>query len=186
MNSSKYNPALIIGIALPFIFIAILVAVLVIPTLSLKPAHNFLYTTDIYNNYSGFDPIYKNKIVVKNGHIVLEPVVAVRPTAPGAPKVVMPVANTEAPTLYLYDVSSQSSHEISLADAELLSVVAGPSSPDGYTVEYKYNSGGIFDLFGGERNGQGFFVSKGDSSRRLSGLSTSMYSYNFNLVAWVQ
>jgi hypothetical protein len=176
MSISKKNPALIIGIALPFVFIAVLVAVVMLPSLSVKPAHDFLYITDSYDNYPGSQQ-YANKFIITGGKLGLQPLANVAAAT---------ASTTAAPTLFLYSMATGSSHEISVADAENLSLDSGPSSPDGYTVQYSYGNDGIFGLFGGNGDSQGYFVSKGDTSRRLNGIgSADMYPYNFQLIGWV-
>jgi hypothetical protein len=195
MSFIRQNPALVIGISLPFIFIAILVAAVVYPSLAITPAHDFLYITDSYQNYPGSPTMYKNKFVVQNGKLALQPIMTVASPAVSVPPAPAPVSASPAnattvadePPLFLYDVTTKSSHEISLADAEQLSLDPGPTSPDGYTIQYEYGNDGFFGLFGGDTNSQGYFISKGESSRRLTGLGdTSMYANDFQLVGWVQ
>jgi hypothetical protein len=202
MNFLKKNPALIIGIVLPFLFIAILLIVaVVVPSLSTKPSHDFLYVTDGYDNYNYPAPYqqYKNKYVVVDGRLALQPLMtftAPAVPAPAAPTPVpgmnssqpnMPASTTmaDAPILFLYNILTDSSHEISFADADKLALDPGPTSPDGYTVQYKYGNDGVFGLFGGD-NSQGFFISKGNAGKRLTGLGEDVYSNNFQLVGWIQ
>ncbi|MEI6057810.1 MAG: hypothetical protein WCQ60_02450 [bacterium] len=179
----KQNPVLVIGILLPFIFIGILIAAVFLPSWSVQPTHNFLYVTDSYENYYNSQHVYKNKIIVKDGKITLQSITATRDS--GMPSYPANSTVTEAPTIFIYDVITKSSHEISLEDAQKLTVDPGPVSSDGYTISYKYNNEGIFSLFGAN-NSQGYFVTKGDTSRRLAGLAAVEYPYSFHFLAWIQ
>jgi hypothetical protein len=93
----------------------------------------------------------------------------------------------DAPKLYYYSVTENTSREISLEDAQKLILVAGPSSPDGYNVKYEYNNDGIFELFGGSRD-SGYVITKGAGRKNLSGMDTIENYYGgeeFLLIGWV-
>ncbi len=169
------NLPLIVGIALPIVFIVILIVAIALPPMFINPKHDFLYTmgTNYYNNV-----VYSNVYQVVNGKLTLKPVVV---NATNPPARVM----QDAPPLYQYKVKSNTAHEISLEDAQKLILDAGPSSPEGYTVGYKYGNGDMFDLFGGNNNSYGFYISNGSSGKRLTGIN-SRDSYNFALIGWVK
>lgn len=171
------NLPIIIGIALPILFIVIISAVVFVPSLFVKPQHNFIYTQE--NSYNYYNQGYKNTYKIENEHITLQQ---------------MPVREKETyvgdmPTIYLYDVKLNTSHEISLDEAKNLSLDAGPSSPDGYAVNYKTSHEGIFGLFGSSSNNNGYYVTKGNGSKKLDALANSGYNYYsgaFKLIGWVK
>lgn len=168
------NLPLIVGIALPIVFIIILVIAVALPPMFIKPQYDFLYT--IGTNY--YDNVYSNAYKVVDGRLTLKPVI-INATNPPA-RVIQ-----DAPPLYQYKVKSNTAHNISLEDAQKLILDVGPSSPEGYTVSYKYGNGGMFDLFGGNNNSYGFYISNGSSGKRLTGI-TSRDSYNFALIGWIK
>jgi len=170
------NLPLIIGIALPILFIVVLSVVIFAPSLFVNPAHNFIYSSG--DGYYG-DDYYQNTYKVVSGRIVLDPV---------PPRYATDVKRKEAPPLYLYDVTTDSSHQITLAEAAQYAVEAGPSSPDGYTVSYDYGHNGIFELFGSDSSNRGYFVSKDSKKRKLNGLTTAdRYSGSgFKLIGWIK
>ncbi len=172
------NLPLIIGIALPIIFILIISVIIFTPSLSIKPSHNFIYTTE-NQYYYGYDQGYKNMYKIENGRVALEPL-PVRPTPY--------VYKGDMPTLYIYDVRTDSSHQISFSEAQSLSLDPGPSSPDGYTVSYQYGHDGIFELFGSNNDNNGYFVSKGNGKKKLSGLTSDIYRNqgNFKFIGWIK
>ena len=172
------NIPLLVGIALPIIFILIISTVVFTPSLFIKPQYNFLYSSD--NSYDYYNR-YSNTYEVKDGHIALTPVPPINGYA----------YKTCNPPLYLYDVKSNTSSKVEFNEVSNLGIDAGPSSPDGYSVTYKYSNDGIFGIFGGSNSSQnGYVISKGNGAKRLEGLTSSGYSYynsgNFQLLGWVK
>ena len=175
------NLPLIVGIALPVVFIIIISVVIYLPALFVNPAHNFLYS--ISTDYYAYNQGYANTFSVKNNHLVLVP--SQQLTRVG--DVYKDTAfRADMPPLYEYDLKTDTSHEISFEEASKLTLDPGPSSPDGYQVKYEYNNDGVFELFGSSGTRNSFYISKGSSQKRLSGLSgnQSWYEGNFKLIGW--
>jgi hypothetical protein len=177
---TKHLP-LIIGVSLPVIFIAIISIVIFTPSLFIRPQHNFIYSTDD-GTYYGYNQAYKNTYVVKNGHLSLQELpVQLNSTY---------TYKADSPTLYVYEVKTNSSHQITFDEAKNYTVDPGPSSPDGYTVKYEYDdSDGIFDLFGSGHDTSGYFIEKNSGRKRLSGLTSGdryYYQGNLKLVGWIK
>lgn len=167
------NLPLIVGLVLPLLFIAVLSGVLFVPSVFVNPQHNFIYAGE--RDYSYYRAQY-SMYGVTNGQIVFTPAV---------PEEGKPIGNP--PKLYLYDVKSNSSHEISLDDAKKIALDPGPSSPDGYTVSYLYGHDGIFELFGSNGDRRGYFISKGAGKKRLSGIGQDMYQRgDIQVIGWVK
>jgi hypothetical protein len=173
------NLPLIVGISLPILLIAIVSLVIFIPSLSIKPQYSFIYIAN--DGFSDYDQFYKNTYVIENEQIALKPV----PTR----KDVTFKLKGDSPILYFYDMKNNTSRKISLEEAQEYLVDAGPSSPDGYTVTYQYNTDGIFDLFGSRGNNGEYIISKGRGSKKLTGLAftdQNYYQQNLTLVGWVK
>lgn len=171
------NLPLMVGIALPLLLIGVITLVIFGPSLSIKPAHDFIYTSD--DDYYSYTRDYLHTYKVMDGRITLEAV----PPKPGyAP-------TKTAPPLYLYDVQTDTVHQITFEDARGYVLDPGPSSPDGYSVSYQYGHDGIFELFGSSNEDNGYVISKGDGVKRLSGITgNGRYSYDdgFKLLGWIQ
>jgi hypothetical protein len=168
------NLPLIIGIALPIVFIAVIAAVLYVPSLFVNPKHDFLYTLPDSNYY--YYGSYENEYVVKNGALTVSPL-----PLRGDEKILATL-----PDLYLYDVETDTSKQIDREEAQMLKLSPGPSSPDGYLVEYRYSNSGIFELFGGGGNDNGYVIQKEGAAKHLSGLGNANgWSGNFSFVAWI-
>ena len=170
------NLPLLIGIALPLVFIIIVAFVVFSPSFFIKPQYNFIYVAE--NSNYVYNQQYSNTYKVEDNHITLE-------------KRLLPenvTSKGEAPTLYLYDVKTNSSRQISFEEAKSLFIDVGPSSLDGYTVSYEYGHSGIFELFGSDGNNRGYFISKGNGKKKLSGLTNDYYygSNGFSLIGWIR
>ncbi|MEO6536768.1 MAG: hypothetical protein ABIT47_03655 [Candidatus Paceibacterota bacterium] len=173
------NLPLLLGIALPILFVISISLAIYLPTLSIKPAHDFLYTQDSRSGYSYNG--YQNEYHIESGKVTLVPSEARTLGANESPR-------PSAPRLYYYNTSTNAAREISYEEAQALSVISGPTSPDGYLVEYRYNSSGIFDLFGGNGDGSGYYVTKGGAGKKLPALSAGTDSYRGNvaIIGWIK
>jgi hypothetical protein len=174
------NLPIIIGVALPLVFIVVISIIIFTPTLFVKPGFNFLYTT--MDNYYGYNQGYKNTYKVVNNHIELEPIPLIEEYNKNIPY------KAEAPTIYLYDVTNNSSHEISLEEAKKFFLDPGPSSPDGYSIKYQYGHDGIFELFGSNNNRNGYFIAKDSGAKKLEGLKSDRYwgSEDLKFIGWIK
>lgn len=169
------NLPLIVGIALPFIFILIVLAAAYIPSLSVDPQHDFMYTQQEYS-YSS-QTRYKNTYKVEGGRIATEPL----------KNLIEGFEYSEFPDIYLYDVENDTSRKISFEEAKDYALQAGPSSPDGYVVSYEYGHNGIFEIFGSNDSDRGYFISKDNKKKRLHNLSREITYYgDFKVIGWVK
>jgi len=180
------NWSLILGIALPLIFIITLCLIIFLPSSFLRPQYDFLFTNSSAYEYP-YKP-YANIFGVQDGKLVSTPLpedyVNNNNKAYGG--------SIDYPPLYRYNVKDDAIHQISKSEGEALSLDPGPSSPDGYLVQYEYNYGndGIFELFGSSRgNASGYYLTKGRGQRKLRGFDSGSYgSYqgNFKFIGWIK
>jgi type II secretory pathway pseudopilin PulG len=182
----KKHLPLIVGLALPVLFIIIISLVVFLPSITIKPQHNFLYTkVDSYNRYGqSYTTAYK----VEDSKIttVITPIPNYKELYGTTTSLLKEAVNL--PDLYLYDVKSNTSHKITLDQAQTYTLDPGPSSPDGYTVAYNYSNDGIFDLFGSSNSNDGYFISKGNGKKKLNSIDSDGYysSSNFRLIGWIK
>jgi hypothetical protein len=171
------NLPLIIGIALPIVFILGISVFLFVPSHFVDPQYDFIYTME--DRYYGFnDHGYRNTYKVEDGRIALEPL----PTKEGWTYL------GDMPVLYRYDVNADTAHQISFNEALELSLDPGPSSPDGYTVAYQYGHSGIFEVLGSNNDNSGYFISKGKAKKKLNGLTNDGYSSRTDskFIGWIK
>jgi hypothetical protein len=162
----KKNLPLIIGLALPIIFIIIIAAVVYWPSNFVNPKHNFVYLDQSYGSYLTDIVVVEDKITtVSSGTSDMY---------------------AKQPTIYLYDFSKNASYEITLEEAKQLSVTKGPASPDGYSIGRNNSHSGIFEIFGSYEDNSGYFISSPDGAKRkLTGIQGEYY-YELNVIGWVK
>jgi hypothetical protein len=100
----KKNFPLIVGMALPFLFIIIIAAVVYLPSVFINPKYDFVYTTNDQYNYNGY--LYQNMYEIKEGKVVK---VSTNISTSTRDKYDTRVIQ-DAPKLYRYDMNNQSSH----------------------------------------------------------------------------
>lgn len=174
----KKHLPLIVGISLPIIFILAISIIILVPSFLIQPHYNFLYSID--DNSHSYNQQYRNTYAVKDGHLTSE---------------VIPVQSNhtykgDTPPLYMYDVKTNSSHQVSFDEVKAYTIDPGPSSPDGYIVRYEYGNGGIFGLLsGGNNDSNAYFIEKDSGKKKLSGMTNvDRYSYqgDFKLIGWIK
>ncbi len=94
--------------------------------------------------------------------------------------------------IFLHDTKKNESREISLTEAQMLTLNNLLTSPDGVTVSsnYSYNGGGdfLFLFGGGGRSSYGYYLTKGKSKSKLNLINnTDQYYYqnNFQFIGWI-
>lgn len=169
----KKNLTLYIAIALPLIFIIIVAVAIYIPKNFTNTQYKLVYTDNSYE-------VFKNSYFVENGKIVSRPNVELLKYPPEDLKYYQ-----DSGKLYLYDFETNTTTEITLAEAQKYNAYRGPSSPDGYSVERNYSSAGIFEIFGSYDNGYQFYLvnSKG-AKNQIVGLQSDYYE--LNIIGWVK
>jgi hypothetical protein len=174
---------LYIAIGLPVLFIAGLIGAVYIPQLFAKPAqYDFLYAVRNSNEY------YGQTYVVEKGKIVkryLPPPVELKPTD---------VKNYQAvviDSIYLYEVASDKSRELTLEEAQALNLDQNPKAPDGYMLTGGQTDGGLITgLFGGNRDYNARYLKNGFYSKQIYLTQADSRSYYYgpggiNFLGWV-
>jgi hypothetical protein len=193
----RYIP-LIVGVAIPIVFICMVLLVMLISTFRVRPAHNFLYILDADTSYQMKQ--YQNEYAVENNKLMLIPLISlsasstvVDRTVSTDPQLIAVSPDTgvryyKTPTLYEYDVRNQASKQIRFEDAQMYTLDPGPSSPDGYTITQQSTYGGFIDLFGSSYQSGGFVMYKGGSKRKFNGLGNGEYFSpgEFQVIGWIK
>lgn len=173
---NKKNLPIIIALALPILFVVIITGVLFVPTLSLKPSYNFIYSSN-----NGYYPYYMNIYKVNDQkQVTMEPNPSYNATNSYGYN-----DSQNAPNLYMYDIITNTVKQITLEEAQRYVVDPGPSSPDGYQVNYNYNNNGIFEIFGGGSRRSGYVISKGSASKALPAMVGDAYYGSYTFIGWI-
>lgn len=168
MNIKK-NIALIVGISIPVLMIVLVAAAIYLPRLFYHPAYNFLYTSGDYLPTQQFD--------VKDGKLV-------KNNIPPTPATTPP----EEAKLYIYDVSSDMSTEVSFADAQNLNLDSRIESPDGFEIVSGGHHDGLFPFsFSSDSDYCSQYISGHNVSSKLDLKRTGdSYCGNFRFIGWIQ
>jgi hypothetical protein len=176
---SKGRTALVIAILVPVLVIAALALAIYIPRQTSGTAYDFVYAMS-----AGAD-----RVVVKDGKITMT--VISRPE-PYETKYIDTETGQEVgrtpTTLYRYNVADDTSTEISIADAKLLTVNSSPVSPDGFSIVDSRGGGGVFPFFYDNDSYGMKYLKSGLSTKKLNVTSyqSSPYEYkSFVFVGWV-
>jgi hypothetical protein len=170
------NLPLVIGILIPILFILVFAGFVYIPRVFIEPGYDFIYTT----RYRG----YNNECLDSSYRVIDEKIEMEQAKCLNIKQDV----NYENSEIYLYDIENNISKLISYEEAETLKLISGPSSPDGYVIEYKNRNSGIFELFGDSSNERGYYIGDGNNWEKLIGIPNDRYYYNndFELIGWVK
>ncbi len=170
---NKKNIPLIIALCIPVLMILVLAAVIYLPGLGKKPAHNFIYMTgDNYYNYG------QSKYLVSDGYIRENPSATITPAL-----YYKPVASDSR--LFLYNVTTNIATELNIQQASQYRLDPSQASADGYKVE-RGNSNGDFLFGSGGGDYNSWFIKGHNRSTKLNLKLNSTDYYNMQFLGWVE
>jgi len=185
----KKNFALLLAFILPIALIVVVALSSYLPSRFLSTDYNFIYTscTDGRNYYPySCNRYLQERYVVVDGKLGVIPVdTAVDSNKDG----VADFSGTYTDRIFLHDTKKNEGREITLEEAQVMTLNSLLTSPDGVTVSGYYDrSGGDFFIFGGGSSSYGYYITKGKSRNKINLInSTDQYYYqnNFQFVGWV-
>lgn len=184
-NFLKDNFALFLAFSLPIILIVVVVCVTYIPSASIKTNYNFIYSMCMDNNnhypYNCND--YSKEIYsVADGKLLVNKNVK-------DDKDVSVEKYSEH--IFFHDTQKNESREISLKEAQIMTLSDLLTSPDQITISSSYDRRGdyfIFPFVGGGYSSYGYYLTKGKSKSKLNLIDINdRYNYqnNFKFLGWV-
>ena len=186
----KKNFAIVLAFVLPVALIAIIALSTYLPSLFLSTDYNFIYSscTEGTNYY----PYYCNNYLQKrysvvNGKIVIN---AIDPAQDSDKDGIPDINENYTARIFLHDTKKNESREITLDEAQTLSLNGLLTSPDSVTVSsyYDRNGGDFFFIFGGGSSSYGYYLTKGKSRSKLNLINRDdryYYRDNFQFIGWV-
>ena len=174
--NTRHDPVLWLALGIPVLMIVLVAAGVILPRYFVKPPqYNFVYSVMANSNApvaaGGFYAYQVNDKGIVERYV----------TAGGPEKTTAAPVDTR--TLYMYDVASHTSKQLSFDNAQKLQLNSNHVSPDGYDVETG-NSDAGFPFGGGEGPDQ--YMAKGSYSQRLN--IAAMFGntyYDFQFLGWV-
>ena len=188
-SGKKQNIAVIGAFLVPIVFLAIVAGAIYLPSATLSTDYDFVYATcdgfDRYYNDRYCDQYMRKAVQVQDSRIVEKDV---KSTQDSDRDGVMDVDEGYKIRIYLHDTSENSSREISMADAQRLTVNDLTTSPDGVTVSYHRESGvDVFPIID-SGSSYGYYMMKGDKKQKVDLITNNRryyYDSNFYFLGWI-
>lgn len=185
----RKNFAIVSAFLLPIVLIAFVALSAYLPSLFLSTDYNFVYTacTGNTNSYYRCNDYLRKRYAVVNNAFVVNPV----DLNEDVDKDGIPDSDeTYTDRIFLHDTKKNESREITLAEAQTLTLNNLLTSPDGVTISSHYNRGesGFFPFFDGGSSSYGYYLTKGKGKNKLHLINSSdryYYQNNFQFIGWV-
>lgn len=185
----KKNFAIVLAFVLPIALIAIIALSTYLPSLFLSTNYNFIYSSCTAG--TNYYPYYCNNYLQKrysvvNGKMVVN---AIDPTQDSDNDSIPDINENYTARIFLHDTKKNESREITLEEAQTLSLNGLLTSPDSVTVSSHYDRGvDFFFIFDGGSSSYGYYLTKGKSRSKLNLINRDdLYYYrdNFQFIGWV-
>ncbi|OGI60939.1 hypothetical protein A2641_00955 [Candidatus Nomurabacteria bacterium RIFCSPHIGHO2_01_FULL_37_25] len=188
----KKNFAILLAFVLPILLIVIVALNVYLPSLFISTSYNFIYTSCIdgenyYRSYNCNNYLQKRYSVVDNKLLANN----IDPTLDSDNDKIPDINENYTARIFLHDTEKNESKEITLEDAQKLTLNSLLTSPEGVTVSsnYSYRGGDFFFLpFGGSSSSYGYYLTKGKSKTKLNLINDNdryYYQNNFQFIGWV-
>ncbi len=178
----KKNFTLVLAFVLPITLMVIIALSTYLPSFFLSTDYNFVYSvcTDGTNYYSSrCDNYLKKRYSVINNKLVVNDVDLSDDGRTG-------IDASYTARLFLHDTKKNESREITIDEAQALTLNNLLTSPDGVTVSGHYERYSF--LFFGSESSHGRYLTKGANKKILNLVNYSgrhYYTNNFQFIGWV-
>src|SRR3989344_810175 len=159
----KKNFIVLLAFTLPIVLIAVVALSMHLPSLFLSTNYNFIYSscTDGTDYYSyRCDNYLQKRYSVVNNRLVVN---TIDPVQDSDRDGVLDINENYTARIFLHDTKKNESKEITLEEAQTLSLSGLLTSPDGVTVSSAYTNGGGFFIFFDGGSSYGYYLTKGKS-----------------------
>ncbi len=186
----KKNFALLLAFILPIALILIVALSMYLPSLFLSTDYNFVYSscTDSknYHQYPCDNYLQKRYLVVDNKLLVNSVDMTQDYDKNGVPD----FSEKYTDRIFLHDTKKNESREITIEEAQTLTLNNLLTSPDGVTVSSHNDRGGsgFPFIFDGGSSSYGYYLTKGKSRSKINLINSSdqyYYQNNFQFIGWV-
>lgn len=186
----KNNFALVLAFSLPVLLIVVIALSAYLPSLFISTDYNFVYSscTDGSNNYYSYrcDNYLQKRYSVVNGRLVVNDV---DPTLDSDSDGIPDVKEGYTARLFLHDTKNNETREITLQEAQSLTLNELITSPDGVSVSSYYDRGADFFLLFDGGSTYGYYLMKGNAKSKLNLINNDENRYyyrdNFQFIGWV-
>ncbi|MFA6256772.1 MAG: hypothetical protein WCT29_00470 [Candidatus Paceibacterota bacterium] len=187
----KKNFAILLAFILPVLLIVVVVLVTYIPSFFVDTNYNFIYVScGDGNNYYSYNyecaGLARQRYSVENNRLVINPVSPQEDIDTN--KITNLSATLNNARIFLHNTEKNESREITLAEAQMLTLNGLITAPDGVTISSYYQQGDYIFPFGGSSSSYGYYLTKGKGKQKLNLVNTSdryYYRDNFEFIGWV-
>lgn len=183
----KKNFAILLAFILPIALIIIVALSTYIPSLFLSTNYNFVYTscTEGRGYYPYCDNYLQQRYSVTDSKLIINPI---DPTLDSNRDGVLDINENYTARIFLHNTKKNESREITLEEAQTLTLSSLLTSPDSVTVSSSYDRGvGFLFIFDGGSS-YGYYLTKGKSKDKLNLINSDQryyYRNNFQFIGWV-
>lgn len=187
-ENQKRGLLLAVAFLLPLVFVMVVFVSTYIPSRTLSTDYNFVYAicSEGRAPYSYYCSNHlHNLYTIENGRLTENEIPADLDSDNDG---VIDRNENYRTRLFLHNNTSNSSEEISLTQAQRLTLDDRLTSPDGVAVEWQYTSGGNFFPFVRYSSNYGYFLTRGNASKEIDLVNESPRSYyqnDFMFLGWV-
>jgi hypothetical protein len=184
----KQNLTIVLAFSLPLLLIIIVALSTYLPSLFLSTNYNFVYSacTDGTNySYYNCDNYLQNRLVVVDGKLIVNDI---NPTLDSDKDGIPDTNENYKERIFLHDTEKNESREITIEEAQGLSLNNLVTSPDGVSVSSDYSHGGEFLFLFDGGSSYGYYLMKGNSKSTLNLIGSDdryYYRNNFQFIGWV-
>ncbi|MCH7597423.1 hypothetical protein IID27_00025 [Patescibacteria group bacterium] len=184
----KKNFAILLAFILPVVLIVIVALSTYLPSLFLSTDYNFIYTscTNGANYYS-----YRCDNYLQKRHSVVDDKIVVNsisPTQDSDNDGILDINENYTARIFLHDTEKNESREITLQEAQTLTLNSLLTSPDGVTVSSSYDRGADFFFIFDGGSSYGYYLTKGKNKDKLNLINIDQryyYRNNFQFMGWI-
>lgn len=189
MEFIKKNFAILLAFMLPIILIVGVALSTYLPSLFLSTDYNFVYTACVdggVNYVYNCDNYLQKRYSVINNKLVVNSIDFRQDSNHDG---VLDFDERTTGRIFLYDTKKNESREITLEEAQTMTLNNLMTSPDGVAVSGRYDGGGgEFFIFGGGSSSYGYYLTKGKSRSKINLINDIGRYYNsdgFQFIGWV-
>jgi hypothetical protein len=183
MDASLWKNPIVLIVGVPFLFLFCVMVIGWLPQQFVQPKYDFLFVepdgywgASAVGNYGVTDGVLRAQI---------DPDHLPTPSAKNDDGSMSQLENAvRSSRLYVFDVKRWIAHPVSFAEAQQMRYDSSPISPDGYSVEGRRTTSGVFPFFFFDERDAGFVMYKGLGSRSLPLPNASSYGGS-GFIGWI-
>ena len=185
----KKNFTILLAFALPIVLIVIVALSAYLPSLFISTKYNFVYILSCTESVDRY--LYRCENYLQERYSIVDDKLVVNLIDPErvSDENRVPTNKENYTTrIFLHDNESNESREITLKEAQTLTLNSLLTSPDGITISSNYHRGSDFFFIFNGSSSYGYYLTKGKSKSKLNLINNGdryYYQNNFKFIGWI-